>query len=188
MSQWHKHHDCCEDCGQTTYPHMAKGLCNRCYLSKYRNDERNRNRIAESKRQWYLDNHAECLQEHKEYREQRHFDGKRDQVIERDCGQCARCGITTQLVVHHRDRNGRNTDTPNNNDENLETCCRACRLREHHHELHAARTAKHATPKLNQSGRWSKQYNACVQCGLTTSRHAAKGLCNRCNVRRYKMT
>jgi len=185
---WSKKCSCCQSCGLTERPHMAKELCKICYLERYRNDDKNHQRIAETKKQWYYDNHADCLQYRKNYREQRHFNGKRTAVIERDEQQCFRCGKKKKLVVHHKDRLGRGNKNPNNALNNLETVCRRCHLLEHKTELQAARTAKYATPKLLKSGRWSTQYDACVSCGLTTSPHASKGLCNRCNVRRYKMT
>lgn len=41
--------------------------------------------------------------------------------------KCERCGSTTLLVVHHKDRNRHN-----NNEGNLETLCRKCHFKEHH--------------------------------------------------------
>lgn len=185
---WSKKYPCCQSCGRTNRLHMAKGLCKVCYLERYRNDDKNRQRIADAKKQWYEQYRAEILPQYKINREQRHFDGKRAAVLARDEQQCSRCGKTKKLVVHHKDRLGRGNKNPNNALDNLETVCRRCHLLEHKTEMQAARTAKYATPKLLKSGRWSTQYTACISCGLTTSPHAAKGLCNRCNVRRYKMT
>lgn len=164
---------------------MAKGLCNICYLARYRNNDKNRQRIDNAKKQWYYDNHDYCLRYRKNYREQCHFDSKRTTVLDRDKQKCSRCGKTKNLVVHHKDRLGRGNKNPNNALDNLETVCKRCHLLEHKSELQTARAKKYTTPKLLKSGRWSKRYNACVSCGLTTSPHAANGLCNRCNVRRY---
>lgn len=164
---------------------MAKGLCKVCYLARYRNDDKNRQRIAQSKKQWYDKYRDEILPQYKINREQRHFEGKRNSVLSRDGRRCSRCGNTSKLVVHHKDRLGRGNKQPNNALVNLETVCRRCHLLEHKAELQAARTAKYATPKLLKSGKWSLRYAACIICGLTTSPHASKGLCNRCNVRRY---
>jgi 5-methylcytosine-specific restriction endonuclease McrA len=185
---WSKKYPYCQDCAKTEKAHMAKGLCKQCYLARYRNAEVNRQRIATAKKQWYEKHRDEILPQYKINREQRYFDGKRIAALDRDEKKCSRCGITKKLVVHHKDRLGRGTKKPNNALNNLETVCRRCHLLEHKTELQAARTEKYATPKLLKSGCWSTQYSACISCGLTTSPHAAKGLCNRCNVRRYKMT
>jgi 5-methylcytosine-specific restriction endonuclease McrA len=182
---WSKKYSCCQACAKTEKAHMAKGLCKVCYLARYRNDDANRQRITKLKQKWYYDNHADCLRYRKEYREQTHFDGQRSSVIARDEQRCSRCGNKTKLVVHHKDRLGRGKKNPNNALDNLETVCRRCHLLEHKTELQIARAEKYATPKLLKCGRWSTRHNACISCGLTTSPHASKGLCNRCNVRRY---
>jgi hypothetical protein len=39
---------------------------------------------------------------------------------------CERCGSTTELQIHHKDRNHANTDT-----SNLETICNTCHSKEH---------------------------------------------------------
>lgn len=42
-----------------------------------------------------------------------------------------------------------------------------------------AETARpNAAPKL---GRWSRQHDACIDCGTTERKHASKGRCTRCN-------
>jgi len=37
-------------------------------------------------------------------------------------------------------------------------------------------------------GRWSRKYDACVECGTTTTRHAGNGRCHRCyeRIRQYQ--
>lgn len=34
-------------------------------------------------------------------------------------------------------------------------------------------------------GQWSRAHGACVECGLTTSKHASRGRCKRCYMARY---
>ena len=42
----------------------------------------------------------------------------------------------------------------------------------------------HNTGKSRKLDRWSKEHDRCIQCGTTETRHAAKGLCGRCDDRR----
>jgi hypothetical protein len=41
-------------------------------------------------------------------------------------GQCQRCGSTTKLNIHHKDKNRKNGDI-----SNLELLCRSCHLKVH---------------------------------------------------------
>lgn len=183
---WSKNRDCCVECASTEFKHIAKGMCNSCYLRKYRNDSKNKSRIASQKRDWYLKHHEQNLLKHKANREQRNFDGKRDAVLMRDDHKCVRCGSQNKLTVHHKDRNGRGSKRPNNKLSNLETVCRACHIEEHRKELVKARHAVHNKPKLGKSGRWSISHDACISCGTQNSAHAAGGLCRRCYQRKVK--
>ena len=111
---WHKKYKHCVDCNTTQRKHMAKGMCNLCYLRRYRNDAKNKDQISECKRNWYKDHRDEQLKISKERRERIHFDGKRDKVLARDKYMCIRCGNSRQLTVHHKDHNGRGSVKPNN--------------------------------------------------------------------------
>ena len=44
--------------------------------------------------------------------------------------KCNRCGVTENLVTHHKDHNWRN-----NSIDNLEILCKTCHLEEHHDEF-----------------------------------------------------
>lgn len=176
---WNKKYAACVQCETTHKKHMAKGLCSACYMRNYAKEEKNRERITAAKTRWYYGNHEENLQKCKVNREQKHFDGKRDRIVTRD-GCCQQCGRVDQLVVHHEDRSGRGAAKHNNTEDNLKTLCRACHLGEHRAEYLAKRMQRYTTPKLTKSGQWSLKHNACVVCGKTTARHAAKGKCSRC--------
>jgi uncharacterized paraquat-inducible protein A len=39
---------------------------------------------------------------------------------------------------------------------------------------------------MAKSGRWSRKYDKCLECGTTERPHYAKGLCARCYMRLYK--
>lgn len=166
---WHKKYESCLSCNLTTKPYMAKGLCRYCYLKAYQNDPANKARVDQQKHDWYVKqggkDHSRVL------REQRHFDGKRDGAIARDGGACKECGATEQLVVHHVDHNGRGSASPNNVDDNLVTLCRACHARHH-----------------NTIDRWSKKYDACLDCKTTERKHNARGLCWQCYLKRFPTT
>lgn len=189
---WSRRFECCVKCGGTAYKHVANGICNSCYQADYRS--RHRVKIAEQKHDWYL------LQvnflKRKLAREARYFAGKREAILERDGRKCTQCGATTKLIVHHKDGNGRGSDSPNNDDENLTTLCRACHLEVHRKELQAGKTGalivKPHTRKPPYKPKpittWTRHFDACVVCGKTDSPHSGKGVCNRCSLReRYRL-
>jgi hypothetical protein len=154
---WSRGYDCCCECGLSDSPHMAKGKCQRCYQRGYR--ARNAERIAESKRDWY----AAHPGYHAKQRETQHFGGLRQQALRRDGNRCTECGSPKNLVVHHKDGEGRGKKDPNNHIDNLTTLCRAC------HAKH------HSTNKG-----WSRHHECCRQCNRTDRKHNAKGLCWSC--------
>jgi 5-methylcytosine-specific restriction endonuclease McrA len=139
---------------------MGKGLCPRCYQAKYRKEHASE--IAASKRAWHKRERKRMLARQKVLREEKAYDGRREAVLERDRYQCVKCRTPDQLVVHHKDGNGRGSKRPNNEMSNLETLCRAC---------HAA---------LHNVVDWARGFERCQQCGTTERRHNAKGLCWKC--------
>ena len=71
----------------------------------------------------------------KSYRERKYYDGKREQVLERDNWMCCICGMSQEqhlilfnrgLTVHHKDRKGYYSEEKNNNLDNLQTLCLRC--------------------------------------------------------------
>lgn len=160
QKRWSRKTDCCLRCQTSTVPHMAKGLCSRCYLEVYRADPANTARIAAAKDRWYK---KLTREERLMARDKHHFDGLAVAVLARDEHKCTSCGSTDQLVVHHIDGAGRGSKQPNNTMANLITLCRAC-----HAALHGT------------TGRWSRHYMACTRCGTTSKRHNAHGLCIDC--------
>ena len=141
MPQWSRRHHRCILCLDTSFKHIAYGLCNSCYQKLYKSDPEINARIESQKSDWRQSNLEYVLAKAKQDREQRHYDGIRDEILKRDNYQCVDCGSTDQLAVHHKDGNGRGKDNPNNDPSNLETLCRACHMKAHRQELYAARKA-----------------------------------------------
>lgn len=172
---WSRNHACCERCQTTATPHMAKGLCKICYQEKYRSA--NPAPIAKAKRRWYEKN-IRGTDAQKIAREQRNYDGQREEVLKRDDYRCVRCGSTKSLVVHHKDRSGRGQEDHNNDTANLETLCRKCHIAEHRAEILAIRKASGF--KRRKLGRWSRKWNECQHCHTTRLPHSAHGYCRGC--------
>lgn len=80
--------------------------------------------------------------------------------------------LATSEHVHHR-----NGDTLDNRLENLEVLSSS-----KHTARHSPTRAHPKGPRL-APGQWSKKHECCSLCGLTTSPHASRGKCNRCNER-----
>lgn len=136
---WSRKYSKCVQCKSDAFKHMAKGLCSSCYAKRYKSDPVKKLRVDQQKKEWFQKNHAEILKRFKSQRNARNFDGRRDEVLKRDNYKCVRCPNTKQLTVHHKDRNGRGKDDPNNCLDNLETLCRSCHAKEHSDELQSAR-------------------------------------------------
>lgn len=127
---WSRKFQSCQECGGTDVPHMAKGLCQRCYSATYAKDPKNAKRVKRQKHNWYK-KQGEGYS--KEMREQKHFEDRREAVLERDNHRCTQCGAEFPLVVHHNDGNGRGVhpSEANNDINNLVTLCRACHIKVH---------------------------------------------------------
>lgn len=157
--------------------HMAKGLCTKHYLEQYRNIPENKEKSKIYKHLWYEIN--KDLNHMKLQREQRNFDGKRETVLKRDKYTCQKCGAKKQLIVHHKNGDGRSTKKPNNALRNLITLCKKCHMNIHRDELHSAR-------KFRKNGYWSRNYDRCVECGSNERKHNGHGLCVNCYARLLK--
>lgn len=68
-------------------------------------------------------------------KDRKRFGGIRQTILERDNYACVNCGMSQNehvakwgksLTINHKDGNGRNSEKPNNNPENLETLCLVC--------------------------------------------------------------
>ena len=136
---WSRRFSQCVLCSTTAYRHMAKGLCSSCYAKQYKSDPEIKARVYAQRDAWHQANYEDCLLKSKLSREQRHFAGQRETVLERDGHACTKCGETALLVVHHRDGEGRGKEQPNNELSNLITLCRSCHIEAHRRELEEAR-------------------------------------------------
>lgn len=184
---WSLDYDCCQQCGTTEQKHGGKGLCRRCYTREWarqRKDQAkeyyraNRDKVQQSQKEYYERNREALTQKSRESYRQRRYGGNYEATLSRDNYRCCRCGATKNLHVHHIDRSG-NTDSPNNDLENLQTLCSPCHTLEHSAEVVAARISANAT-------RWSFHFDSCQDCGTTSLDHEAKGYCRPCYQRRYR--
>jgi 5-methylcytosine-specific restriction endonuclease McrA len=160
-----------------------RSLCHKCYMKeyneKYLSNEEHRKQARERASKHHQENREKKLEQMKQRREDKHFDSKRFQVLERDkytCQACKKVFPDSQLTVHHDDRLGRGVENPNNDIDNLITLCRGCHAKEHNKDLKEALNKKY-------EGRWSFKYDACIECGTTERRHQGKGLCVNCHAR-----
>jgi 5-methylcytosine-specific restriction endonuclease McrA len=159
--RWSRQHDCCLNCQRTDRKHMGKGLCLICYYNQY--SVENADRVKAIKQASYHKRGGKELS--KRMREKAWFDGNREAALQRDNYKCTCCGTPEDLVVHHIDGNGRRSENPNNDLDNLQTLCRSC-----HAKVHKPRT----------TNKWSIHYDCCQSCGCTDVKHSARGLCKVC--------
>lgn len=117
----------CNGCLKIT-EHMAKGLCNPCYQKEYKKNPEKKEIVKKGQRDWYL---RQDKEKYRLYREEKNFSGKRKEVLERDNFSCTECGSGVNLVVHHKDFNGRGRKVVNNGLDNLTTVCRSCHVKIH---------------------------------------------------------
>lgn len=164
---WSKDYCACIECGKTDSKHVSKGLCNKCYMKNYRNNPKNKQKIAAQKHDWYVKMGGKHLSKIK--REEHYFSGKREEILQRDGYKCTECSAKSSLVVHHVDYKGRGRPSPNNSNDNLITLCRKC-----HAKIHSTIDG------------WSRLYKCCKECGTTTVSHNAKGYCRLCYAKLHK--
>ena len=88
--------------------------------------------IKNRTKKYYHENHEKMLLACKNHRNNVHFSGLRDIVLQRDNYKCDVCGSSSDLIVHHIDGNGRGSINPNNEMSNLITRCNSCHTILHH--------------------------------------------------------
>lgn len=89
--------------------------------------------------------------------------------------------LDTKEHVHHK-----NGDGLDNRLDNLEVLMASEHAREHWDERKDQMAALSLLAVKLRPGQWAKKFDCCVKCGLTTSPHAAKGVCYRCYMHRYR--
>ncbi len=100
---------------------------------------RNPEKIAEKNRNYRLKNINKPKKFYprnwSNYQDKYRFGGIRNIILERDNWQCQKCGMTNEqhiilfarsITIDHIDGNGRYSDNPNNNPNNLVTLCLRC--------------------------------------------------------------
>lgn len=160
--RWSRKFDACRECGTTDIKHQGHGFCGSCYDGWYMSDLNRKAKVERRRKRRYYANHDEVLQRKRDDREQRHFSGLREAVLQRDGQCCTKCSAADNLVVHHVDGVGRGSVSPNNVMDNLVTLCRGCHASIHH------------------AGRWARHFDSCISCKRTDRRHNARGLCWAC--------
>lgn len=127
---WSRNYAECRECGTTERAHVARGLCSACYMAEWNGSGDNAARQKTYKRAWYERN-VQGTARQVLAREQFHFNGHRQEVLERDGWKCRKCGATRLLVVHHLDNTGRKSPSRDNSPSRLITLCRACHVKLH---------------------------------------------------------
>ena len=161
---WSRKSKACSSCGRSDIDHVGHELCKTCYTKWYVSKPANRSRMTRTRKRYYSRHAAEYRERRQEWREQRHFNGLRDPVLDRDGHRCTKCGSTEKLVVHHLDGTGRASVSRANSMNDLTTLCRRCHVKVH---------------RL-LDGRWAWGYDKCIGCGRTDRRHNARGMCYEC--------
>lgn len=171
----------CKVCGCESERYPSLLLCKKCYQKEYNKQyyQRKKEKIKKATKEYYISNVEKQKESRKKYREKINFDNNRSKVLKRDNYSCSSCGkkeTSSNLIVHHKDRLGRNSDIKNNELDNLVTLCRSCHAIEHSKDLKEALIEKY-------NGKWSIKYDSCIECGTTERGHQGKGLCTRCHAR-----
>lgn len=118
---WNKHTNCVR-CGEPSI--RARGLCVRCYNRDL--EEKNRDKRLIQK---YIAG------------EKQRFGGRRDLIVTKYGARCVECGMSEsesiarwgrKLDIHHIDGNGRTSENPNHELDNLILLCRECHMSAHH--------------------------------------------------------
>ena len=112
----------CQNCGKKEI--KAQGLCPQCYNRML--EEKNKDR---RRRQKY--------QAGKKHR----YGGREEWILVMANYRCQTCGMTEEesiekwnrkLDIHHKDGNGRTSENPNHEIDNLLVVCRQCHMAIHH--------------------------------------------------------
>ncbi len=130
----------CTGCGEE-FKGRAE-LCGKCYAKKYRRE--NKEQVKEYAKMRRVRDKDKIREWQSGHRNKMLFGGKRYSVLERDNFECQMCGMSQrqhiilynrELLVHHVDFNGRGSDNPNNDMDNLLIVCGGC-----HNTIHKSKT------------------------------------------------
>lgn len=105
------------------------------YYQRWISKKQNKLKKLTYNNKWKTENQDRVKRYDKKAKDNRHFNGKREQIMERDGYKCAECGMSRDdsfekwgfdLDIHHIDGNGRGTKDKNNKIDNLVVLCRSC--------------------------------------------------------------
>lgn len=102
--------------------------------TKYRKTDKYKKKKKKHDKKYYLKNKNKIRKYRQELLERKRFGDTRETILKRFNNACVVCGNTEQLVIHHKDHVGRNSDKPNNDPDNLTVLCRACHMIHHLHK------------------------------------------------------
>lgn len=132
----------CKDCKKRES--ISKGLCDACHTKAWR--KKNPDKVK-AYRKKYMEEHKEERKAYSvKWRDKNRLGNNTQKVYERDNFQCTMCGMSQEqhltlfnrkLIIHHNDENGRLSNTPNHDIDNLITVCFRC-----HNTLHKPRDNK----------------------------------------------
>ena len=121
----------CRKCGREEEAYNNESQCKKC--------------SKEYQKNYRLANPEKAKASVRKCSDRKRFGAPREEII-RD--RCEICGSTRMLSVHHRDGQGRNSGTPNNSEDNLQTLCNEC-----HVNLHVRKWAKRYDPQWQEKVR-----------------------------------
>jgi 5-methylcytosine-specific restriction endonuclease McrA len=98
---------------------------------RYKQGEIHRNKRKEQDKKYYLENKKKILEYKKRWNELKRFGTNRENILYRDGFKCILCDNTKDLIIHHKNGQGRCTDNPDNTPKNLVTLCRSCHMKIH---------------------------------------------------------
>lgn len=104
----------------------------KCEHATYRRD--NKEKVNRWRRESYRRHKDVKANTDALYKDKIRYSGNRKKCLERDNYSCLNCDSQKDLIVHHNDGTGQ-TETPNNELDNLQTLCRACHIRIHTHQV-----------------------------------------------------
>jgi 5-methylcytosine-specific restriction endonuclease McrA len=100
-------------------------------VANYRKTDRYKEVKSRLDKKYYQQNKNDIQEYRKEFNELERFGRRREEILNRDGNKCTLCLSENNLVIHHKDGEGRKTKKPNNELTNLITLCKSCHMKVH---------------------------------------------------------